>query len=88
MVGADAFAAAVPAEFGADGEVAGFDAFDAVAVGFDEVEGEGVAAGEVGECFAAVLAAGGDGDADAGDLGVDFEVGFAADGEAGVSGVP
>ena len=83
MVGADAFAAAVSGEFGGDGEGAGFEFFDGVAVALDEVEGGGVAAGEVGEGGAAVGAAGADGDADAGDLGVDFEVGFAADGDAG-----
>lgn len=44
--------------------------------------------GEVVEGGAAVFAAGGDGDADAGDLGVDFEFGLAADCEEGVSGVP
>ena len=83
MVGVDAFAAAVFLEFGGDGEGAGFESFDGVAVGLDEVEDGGVAAGEVVEGGAAVLAAGGDGDADAGDFGVDFEVGFAADGDAG-----
>lgn len=86
VVGADAFAAAVFGEFGADGVGAGLDVFDGVAVGLDEVEGGGVAAGEVGEGFSAVGAAGGDGDADAGDFGVDFEVGFAADGDAGCFG--
>lgn len=44
--------------------------------------------GEVGEGGGAVGAAGADGDGDAGDFGVDFEAGFAAYGEAGVSGVP
>ena len=86
MVGADAFAAAVLLEFGGDGEGAGLQAFDGFAVGLDEVEDGGVAAGEVVEGGAAVLAAGADGDADAGDLGVDFEVGFAADGDAGCVG--
>lgn len=84
MVGADAFAAAVFREFRADGEGAGFEAFDGVSVGLHEVHGRRVAAGEVGEGLASVGAAGADGDADAGDLGVDFEVGFAADGDAGV----
>ena len=83
MVGADAFAAAVSGEFGGDGEGAGLQFFDGVAVGLDEVEDGGVAAGEVVEGGAPVGAAGADGDADAGDLGVDFEVGFAADGDAG-----
>lgn len=88
VVGVDAFAAAFVLEFGADGEGAGFEAFDCVAVCLGEVEGGGVAAGEVVECGSAVFAAGGDGDADAGDFGVDFEAGFAADGDAGASGVP
>lgn len=83
MVGVNAFAAAFVLEFGADGEGAGFEAFDCVAVCLGEVEGGGVAAGEVVECGSAVFAAGGDGDADAGDFGVDFEAGFAADGDAG-----
>lgn len=88
MVSVDAFAAAVFFEFGGDGEGAGFEVFDCVAVCLDQVEGGGVAAGEVVEGGAAVFAAGGDGDADAGDFGVDFEAGFAADGDAGASGVP
>ena len=82
MVGADAFAAAVSGEFGGEGEGAGFEFFDGVAVGLDEVDDVGVAAGEVVEGGAAVGASGGDGDGDAGEFGVDFEVGFAADGEA------
>lgn len=83
MVGVDAFAAAFLLELGGDGEGAGLQLLDGVAVGLDEVEDGGVAAGEVVEGGAAVFAAGGDGDADAGDLGVDFEAGFAADGDAG-----
>lgn len=88
MVGADAFGAAVAGEFGADGEGAGFELFDGVAVGLDEVEGGGVAAGEVVEGGAPVGAAGSEGDGDAGDLGVGFEVGFASDSDVGVVGVP
>lgn len=88
MVGADAFASAAVGEFGGEGDAAGGEVFDGVAVGLDQVEGGGVAAGEVVEGGAAVAAAGGEGDADAGDLGVDFEFGLAADGEEGASGVP
>lgn len=83
VVAVDAFAAAVLGEFGGDGEAAGLQAFDGLAVALDQVEDGGVAAGEVVEGGAAVGAAGGDGDADAGDLGVDFEAGLAADGDAG-----
>lgn len=83
MVSADAFAAAAWGEFGGDGDGAGGEVFDGVAVGLDQVEDGGVAVGEVVEGGAPVAAAGGDGDADAGDFGVDFELGFAADGEEG-----
>lgn len=88
MVGADAFASASWGEFGGEGDGAGGEVLDRVAVGLEEVEGGGVAAGEVVEGGAAVAAAGGEGDADAGDLGVDFEFGLAADREEGASGVP
>lgn len=88
VVGADAFASAVAGEFGADGEGPGFEFLDGVAVALDEVESGGVAVGEAVEGGAAVGAAGREGDGDAGDLGVDFEVGFAADGDAGAVGVP
>lgn len=44
--------------------------------------------GEAVEGGAAVGAPGGEGDGDAGDFGVDFEVGFASDGDVGVVGVP
>ena len=83
MVGADAFAAALSVEFGGDGEGAGLQLLDGLAVGLHQVEDRGVAAGEVVERGAPVGAAGADGDADAGDLGVDFEAGFAADRDAG-----
>lgn len=86
VVGADAFASAVAGEFGADGEGPGFEFLDGVAVALDEVESGGVAVGEAVEGGAAVGAAGREGDGDAGDLGVDFEVGFAADGDAGGGG--
>ncbi len=87
MVGADAFAAAVAGEFGGDGEGAGLDLLDGFAVALEEFEDGVVAAGEVVEGGAAVGASGADGDADAGDFGVDFEPGFAADGDArGVGG--
>lgn len=82
VVAVDALASAVFGEFGGDGEAAGLQAFDCLAVAFDQVEDGGVAAGEVVEGGAAVGAAGGDGDADPGDLGVDLEAGLAADGDA------
>ncbi len=75
-------------EFGGDGEGAGLEAFDGRSVRLDEVDDGRVAPGEVVEGGTAVLAAGGDGDADAGYLRVDFEVGLAAYGDAGASGVP
>jgi hypothetical protein len=61
VVGVDAFAAAVPGEFGGEGEGAGLQVGDRVAVGLDEVEDGGVAAGEVVEGGAAVASAGGRG---------------------------
>lgn len=88
VVGADAFGAAVAGEFGVDGEGAGLQFLDGVAVGLDEVEGGGVAVSEAVEGGAAVGAPSGEGDGDAGDFGVDFEVGFASDGDVGVVGVP
>ncbi|MFM9589324.1 hypothetical protein ACKI1J_11605 [Streptomyces scabiei] len=60
------------------GHGAGLQAFDDVTAASDEVEGDGVPAGEVTEGVAAVAATGCDGDADTGEVEVDFEAGFTA----------
>src|SRR5690606_14670504 len=83
VVSADAFAAAVPGEFGGDRERAGLQMFHGLPVALDQLEDLGVAAGEVVQDAAAVAAPGGEGDADAGGLGGHVEVGLAAHGEVG-----